>query len=145
MLGQIFASILIPRGVEQELSDPSAPETVRQWIAKPPAWLETRALVRPPEPELARRLDRGEAEAIQLALELHSDFLLIDERRGRQMAATLGLTVIGALGTLLESYRWGLIQNPLEILTQLRASGFRLSRQLVEEFDEQIRLLAPRK
>ena len=46
-------------------------------------WLEVRDLSSPPKPDLARRLTRGEAEAIQLAIDLHADFLLIDERRGR--------------------------------------------------------------
>jgi len=45
---------------------------------------------RPPNSELARRLDQGEAEAIQLAIDLRADFLLIDELRGRSIAAARG-------------------------------------------------------
>ena len=141
LVQHIFGSVLIPRGVEQELTDPAAPESVRQWMARRPAWLEIRDLAQPPEPELTRRLDRGEAEAIQLAIDFGADFLLIDEHRGRQIATARGATVIGALGILLESYRQGRIQNPLDVLAQLRASRFRVSRRLVREFEEQIRLM----
>ncbi len=140
LVQQIFRHVLIPRAVEQELTDPSTPEAVRQWMAQRPAWLEIRAS-RPPDPELAKRLDRGEAEAIQLATDLRADFLLIDELRGRNTATARGLVVIGALGILLESYRQRRIENPLEILTQLRANRFHLSRRLVREFEVQIGLI----
>jgi len=120
LVAQIFRHVLIPRAVEQELTDPSTPDAVRQWMAQRPSWLEIRAS-RAPDPELARRLDQGEAEAIQLAIDLRADFLLIDEVRGRKVATARGLVVIGALGVLLESYRRRHIDNPLEILAQLRA------------------------
>jgi predicted nucleic acid-binding protein len=88
---------------------------------------------------LARRLDRGEAQAIQLAIDLRADFLLMDERRGRQIAAAQGVTVIGVLGILLDSHRQALIQNPFEIVAELRSTGFRVSLRLLREFEEQIR------
>jgi len=77
-----------------------------------------------------------------LAIDLRADFLLIDELRGRTVATARGLVVIGALGVLLESYRRQRIQNPLEILAQLSACRFHLSRRLVAEFEEQIRLIS---
>jgi predicted nucleic acid-binding protein len=135
----IFHHVLIPRIVERELTDPSAPEAVRQWMANRPAWLEIRAS-RCPGPDLAH-LDQGEAEAIQLALDLRADFLLIDELQGRTAGVARGLVVIGALGVLIESYRRRLIRNPLEILAQLHDSRFHLSRRLAREFAEQIRLI----
>ncbi len=61
----------------------SAPDRTRRWMRQRSEWLEVRDLSSPPKPDLARRLTRGEAEAIQLAIDLHADFLLIDERRGR--------------------------------------------------------------
>jgi predicted nucleic acid-binding protein len=138
LVAQIFHQLLIPREVARELTDPSAPREVRQWMAEPPAWLGIRESS-PPNPELARQLDRGEAEAVQLAIDLQADYVLIDELRGRTAAAARGLVVIGALGILLESYRRQLIHNPLEILAELRACRFRLSRRLVLEFEDQIR------
>jgi predicted nucleic acid-binding protein len=141
LMRDIFGRVLIPRGVEQELTDPAAPETVRQWIEHRPTWLEIRDLPQPPDLELTRRLDRGEAEAIRLAMDLRADFLLMDERRGRQMATARGIIVIGVLGILLESYRRRRIQHPFDILAELRASRFRVSRRLVQEFEEQIRLM----
>jgi hypothetical protein len=50
---------------------------------------------------LRTELDPGEAEAIVLALERRADLLLMDERRGRQIATGLGLRV-GLIGVLAE-------------------------------------------
>jgi len=79
-------------------------------------------------------LDRGEAEAITLALETGPDFLLMDERKGRSLAEKRGLAVIGALGVLLEASRRRLVDQPTHVLDQLKAAGFRASSRLVDEF-----------
>jgi hypothetical protein len=50
--------------------------------------------------ELRQELDLGEAEAIVLAIKRGADVLLMDERRGRRMAAAAGLTVTGLLGVV---------------------------------------------
>lgn len=46
---------------------------------------------------LTALLTVGEAEAIELARELHADRLLIDERKGRKLAVEEGVAVIGLL------------------------------------------------
>lgn len=111
-------------------------------MAQPPAWLEVRRIQTAPNAELTVHLHPGEAEAILFAQELRADALIMDERRGRQMAAGRGITVVGVFGLLRESYRRGLIQNPLELAAQLRASGFRASLALVRRFEEQIHELS---
>src|SRR5262249_18163959 len=49
---------------------------------------------------LAASLDRGEAAAITLAELLHADTLLIDEKKGREIARRRGLRIQGTLGLL---------------------------------------------
>lgn len=141
LLGRLFGTILIPTAVERELLDPHAPPPVRHWVAHPSAWLQIREIKSPPDEDLVSQLHLGEAETIALALELRADLVIMDERRGRQVAAARNLTVIGALGILRESFRRGLISNPVEVATQLRSTGFRASRALMKRFEEQIREL----
>lgn len=138
LVGSLFGAVLIPRAVEGELLDPHTPPSVQHWMARRPRWIETRDVHLPQDAELIGQLHPGEAEAIQLALELRAEVLVMDERRGRQLATARGLTVIGALGMLRESYRRNLIQDPLALAARLRANGFRCARALMRRFEEQI-------
>jgi predicted nucleic acid-binding protein len=141
LLARLFGTILIPRAVEREILDPHAPPSVQLWMAHPPPWLQVREVQAAPDAELTGHLHAGEAEAIQLAHELRADAIVMDERRGRQVAAARGLTVIGVLGMLRESYRRGFINNPIALAALLRSLGFRTSRALARRFEEQIREL----
>ena len=79
-------------------------------------------------------VDRGEAEAIVLALERNADLLLIDDRDARNLAKKLGLQVMGTLGVIaLAKYR-GLIPKAKPIINKLIETGFWISRKLLEEF-----------
>lgn len=96
-------------------------------------WIERRP-VRQLELATALRLelDPGEAEAIALAIECKSDFLLIDERRGRQVAARFDLKVLGLLGTLVEARRNGLIPTISPLLNELnQTAGFYMTAELI--------------
>jgi predicted nucleic acid-binding protein len=69
LLPAIFGQVLLPQAVFQELGHPKTSPRVRQWVADLPAWLEVRTVVSVADAGLLR-LDPGEREAIQLALEL---------------------------------------------------------------------------
>jgi predicted nucleic acid-binding protein len=138
LLHKLFGTVLIPRAVERELTDPHAPSPVQGWMARRPRWLETRDLQTALDLKLADKLGPGEAEAIQLAISIPADFLVIDERPGREIALARDLTVVGVFGILRESYRRGFIGDPLEISAELRLHGFRASRTLVVRFTAQI-------
>ena len=78
-------------------------------------------------------LDQGEREAIILTVELHADFLLMDEKKGRGIALQRGINLIGTLG-LLEKAALGGLVDFRDALESLKATGFYLSRDLEMNF-----------
>ena len=101
LLPELFAEVVIPEAVRDELL---------RTHALLPAWVRVEPVKNVAEAaRLGRLVDTGEAEAIALARELHADRLLIDERRGRKLAAQEGVAVIGLLGVILLARRNGLI------------------------------------
>ncbi len=87
---------------------------------------------------LAAALDRGEASAIVLAELLHADTLLIDEKKGRDIARRRGLRIQGTLGLLVVAKRAGVFGSLREILDDLAREGFRVNAQLVTEALRQV-------
>ncbi len=59
--------------------------------------------------QLNLQIDMGESEAIALAIEENAGFLLMDEKKGRMIAATFHLQLRGTLGILLEAKNRGYI------------------------------------
>ncbi len=78
-------------------------------------------------------LDAGESAAILLALETQCRFLLIDERRGRQIARRRGIPVVGLAGVLLAARQQGLLESVGSVLAALSRQGYRLADALVAE------------
>jgi uncharacterized protein len=78
--------------------------------------------------EMSASLGRGETEAITLALELHADFVLVDDGEARNVAARLGLTPAGTIGILVRAKDAGLIPQVAPIIDELvRRTRFRIS------------------
>ena len=88
-----------------------------------------------PERILRRaNLDRGETEALALALTIHADAVLIDESTGRAAAIEFGLTPIGVLGILVRAKRHGHLAAVSPVVDALLArANFRASAELVSE------------
>jgi len=106
LLQKLYGRIIIPKSLFGELQNLGSAyhrELTVDWIEAKDA--TDIALLH----ELSEVLDRGEAEAIVLAIELHADFLLIDEKMGRAVAGKMGLRITGILGTLIEAKKQGYI------------------------------------
>jgi len=67
-----------------------------------------------------------------LAISLEADFLLIDERKGRRIAAEHGLAVSGTLIVFVFAAQQGLIDLPVTI-EKLKQTSFYISDRVVEE------------
>lgn len=80
---------------------------------------------------LLKILDEGEAQALVMAKELDCG-VLMDEKRGRQVARHQGIPVVGVLGVLLQAKREGHIGELKSMVLRLQDSGYRLSEGLVE-------------
>ncbi len=79
-------------------------------------------------------IDCGEAEAIDLALYLKADRLLIDERKGTLLANELGLTTIGLLGILKIAKENNLVSSVKNLIDKLIENNFWLSHSLYRQF-----------
>ncbi len=60
---------------------------------------------------LKKDVGLGEAEVIILALENGIENLLIDDHKGRKIAQTQGLNLVGSIGVLLQAKRTGLLKK----------------------------------
>ena len=85
-------------------------------------------------------LDVGERDVILLAQEMHTDWVIIDEKLGRKVANILGLKIKGTLGILLISHRTNLITKEQAIIAsqKLVESNIRLSKKLIDWFEQRL-------
>ena len=135
LLQALFQEVFIPDAVFEELQvlkDQSAFLNQTPWIkVRTP---QNAAMVA----DLMVNLDRGEAEAIALAIELRADMLIIDEKRGREKARTFGIPVIGLLGVLLKAKVNGVLPLLKPVMEELiQKTNFFMSQELISEVMKQ--------
>lgn len=68
-------------------------------------------------------LDKGEKHTLDMACKYRADWVVIDEKIGRNMAEYLGLRVTGTLGVLLKARQQGLIPSFLDSVKAMQAQG----------------------
>jgi predicted nucleic acid-binding protein len=73
----------------------------------------------------------GERQAIVLAKAIRADYVLLDDRRARQMAKHRGVNVVGTLGILISAAEQDLT-NLSEAIDDLKQTNFRASPELLE-------------
>jgi len=136
LLRDQFERLWIPDAVRAELDhipNPAVKSSIKRayeqgWIQCRTAGNEQLVAV------LGNELDRGEAEAIALSIEMKADLLLIDEREARAVARQAGLRVRGLLGILLRAKATGKIPSVKAEIEALRtAAGFFVTARLEQE------------
>jgi predicted nucleic acid-binding protein len=86
----------------------------------------------PSESLVTSILDAGERAAIDVALGLKADLLLMDERAGIEEARRLGLSATGTLGILARGAERGFI-NLAIALEKLRQTNFRIRPEILQQ------------
>lgn len=75
-------------------------------------------------------VDKVEASAIALAIELDDCLLIIDDLKGRKFAHQLGLTIIGTIGVIVDAKLAGIIPSVKPILSKIKSTNFRITEKL---------------
>jgi predicted nucleic acid-binding protein len=130
-LPRLFTTVFVPDAVHKELCHPTAPPTLQEWIAERPAWLEVMPVDLIDDAAL-QPLGAGERAAITLALSMHADLILIDERKGTSVAIAKGFTVTGTLGILRLAAQGGLI-DLADTIAKLKLTNFRYRQEMLDD------------
>jgi predicted nucleic acid-binding protein len=131
LLPRLFGKVFVPDAVHKELCHPAVPPVVSDWIAGIPAWAEV-TQVEAIDDAALQPLGAGERAAITLALSLHADLILIDERKGTAVALGKGFEVTGTLGVLRLAGRRGFV-DLADSFARLRQTNFRYRQEIMDE------------
>jgi len=80
-----------------------------------------------------KRLDKGEASVIILALERSNSTIIIDDFKGRALANELGIKVTGTIGIIISAKNKKLIPSIKPILEKIKETNFYISKELENE------------
>jgi hypothetical protein len=129
---RLFHRIVVPEAVAIEI-DAGAETSIRfDVIRKEIPQIETIPSISV-DPLLAAILDQGEASVIQLSIDMRPDFTLIDERKGRKIAADIyHLKVIGTAGILLMAKKHGIIESISQPIKSIIKSGYYIHDKIVD-------------
>lgn len=78
-------------------------------------------------------VDNGEASAIALSIETGNALLIIDDNKGRKLAAKLNLAYTGTLGVILKAKQAGIIPYIKPIIEKIQRTNFRFSEKNYKE------------
>ena len=125
LLKELYQEILITKDVYHEFGG-----SIPDWI------IITEVKDKQKQKLIEERLDKGEASSIALALEIENATLIIDEIKGRKIAQSFNINIIGTIGIILLANKKGLISDVTSIILRLVNKGFRLSEKLINRIIE---------
>lgn len=121
LLEKLFSKIFVTQLVADEFGKPLSP-----WVIIQNPGNTTNQIL------LEASLDKGEASAIALAMEMTDCLLIIDELKGRRLAQQLGIKIAGTLAIIVEAKKRGHIASIQPILQKIKNTNFRLTQSLEE-------------
>jgi uncharacterized protein len=123
LLPALFGDVMIPPAVADETARSVG---THAWLGVQPLTHDMPAAVR------ESTLGLGERKAIALAIERGADFLIVDDRSARLLAASLGLTIRGTAGVLVMAKEAGLLNAVRPEIDALLQWGFHFAPAIIE-------------
>lgn len=132
LLKSLFSSVIIPHHVKEEIIQKNDYDCS---VWDDPFFIVYSVTDTSLLGSLELFLDKGESEAISLAKELSLP-LLIDEKKGRKIAQTMHIDVIGLVGIIIALHRRKIVssEEAITIIDEAQNIGFRLSEKLYSDF-----------
>src|SRR4030042_4610005 len=125
VLRDLYQEVIITKEVQAEFGG-----NLPEWI------IVSEVKNKDKQAEIEKIVDKGEASSIALALETKNSTLIIDEVKGRKIAKSFNLDIIGTIGILLLADKKGLLTDVLGIILKMVNRGFRLSDTLLDKLIE---------
>ena len=122
ILQQVYQQITITPEIENEFG-----EAILDWIIIEEVTDKKKIEI------LELELDKGESSAIALAIEKENSLLVIDEKKGRNVAKKMGIKITGILGVIIKAKEIGLIKKITPLIEKLEKVDFRISKTLKEK------------
>ncbi len=99
-----------------------------------PEWIEIMPVADKYRQELLEmQIDKGEASAIALAIEIPNSVIIIDDYKARKVANRLGLSYTGTIGVIIKAKLQGIIPSIKPFLDKIRNTDFRLSSEIEQQ------------
>lgn len=127
ILQQVYERITITPEIENEFK-----EQIPDWIIVEEVSDKKKIAI------LELELDKGESSAIVLAIEKEDSLLIIDEKKGRNVAKRMGIKITGLLGVIIKAKELGFIAKVGPAIEQLERVDFWISKTLKEKILKRI-------
>ncbi len=135
LLNSMYGDVILPEAVFNELvSNPLMSNEAD--IIKKNSFLKVNKIENEFAVKLLQKqlnLGAGESEAIVLADTLKADLLVIDEKKARGIAKSMGINITGTLGILVDAKRQNRIEKLKPLLDDLIDSNIRISEKLYKD------------
>lgn len=110
------------------------PEILSEFDRPIPSWIVVRSVKDTSKIDLLElQVDRGEASALVLTLEMGECLVIIDDLKARKIANKLNIKITGTIGILIAAKRKGIIPSVKPLLNKIKATNFRISIEMENE------------
>jgi len=132
ILDKLFSSVNIPYAVWEEVTN------IKNDIIREKAIIELQNKVKKINNKniLKPFIDYGESEAIILTQEIKADYLVIDDKKARIIAESIGVQCIGTLGILYKAKEKGIIKELRKLFLKLISNNRYYSKQVLNKLLE---------